>query len=445
MPKRQPTRREFLSKAAALSAAGAAASCATGSSASPELTPTVGGQASAGTVPAGSVPTVSPAQVATPAAPGRVIGSNDRIRCGFVGVGSRGSSILQSTLSLDGVDVVAICDTYDVWRDRAVGWCKAKQPEVGSYSRFEEMLDKEELDAVVTATPDHIHAPVIFAALDKGLDVYTEKPMTLMWPDAIAVRDRVAETGAVLQVGTQLRSMPMYHKARDVFQSGELGKLVLVQVNRHHAASRLDRARTPGEANEKNIHWKRFLRDTPRFAYDPLRYFHWRQFVDYSNGYFGDLMLHHLDLCHFITGASMPERIKGVGGIYHFDDGRTCPDTVSALVEYGPSFHFNYTTTAANEHYGLVERYLCTQGTIEVRSMSEMSIFRNEIEEVVPSDGILNEPHLQNFFDCMRTREKPIAPVEAGMAGAVCTRMAFESMQGGTAATWDPDDETVRF
>jgi predicted dehydrogenase len=378
-----------------------------------------------------------------PAAGKRVTGGKEVIRCGFIGVGSRGSSILQSTLGLEGVAVVAVTDTYDVWRDRALGWCKAKRPEVGSYVHFEDMFDKEKLDAVVIATPDHIHEPAILYALDQGYDMYTEKPMTLTWEGAKRVRDRVAEKGAVLQVGTQLRSMPMYQKAREIVQSGALGPLALVQVNRHSSEERLDLSRVPGEATEKTVHWKPFLRDSLPCPYDPLRYFWWRQFVEYSNGYFGDLMLHHLDICHFVTGCAMPRRVKAVGGVYVLKDGRTCPDTVSALLEYGEGFHFNYTTTAANEHYGLVERYLFENGAIEVRGMNEMSIFRKDIEEKVPSEGILNEPHLQNFFDCVRTRQKPIAPVEAGLMGAACARMAFESMGSGSAAAWDPVTESV--
>lgn len=377
------------------------------------------------------------------AAPKPRIQGKNNIRCGFIGVGNRGSSILQSTLSFEDVAVVAVADTYDVWRDRAAGWCKAKRAEVNSYVLFEDMVEKEKLDAVVIAAPDHIHESAILYALDHGCDVYTEKPMTLSWESAARIRDRVAEKNAVLQVGTQLRSMPMYQKAREVIQSGTLGPLVLAQVNRHSKEERLDPSRVPGEANENNVHWKPFLRDTKPHAYDPVRYFWWRQFTEYSNGYFGDLMLHHLDMCHFVTGCGMPLRVKGAGGIYYLKDGRTCPDTVSALLEYGEGFQFNYTTTAVNDHYGLTERYLCADGTIEIRGMTEMSIFRKDIEEKVPSEGILNEPHLRNFFDCMRSREKPIAPVEAGLMGAACARMAFASMENGTAAVWDASTESA--
>ncbi len=372
----------------------------------------------------------------------RAVGANDRIRCAFVGIGSRGGSILQSALAIDGVEMVAVADTYDANRASSAALCKKKYADVKSYVRFEELLEQEKLDAVITATPDHVHAPVIFAALDRGLDVYTEKPMTLTCEVAKGIRDRVRATGAVLQVGTQLRSMGMYHKVREVAQSGELGKLLQVQVNRDGGGTRLDPALAPKGANEQNTHWPLFLRDTKPYAYDPLRYFYWRQFKEYSNGYFGDLMLHHLDMCHFVTGCGMPKCVKAAGGIFLYNDGRTCPDTINALIEYPEGFLFNYATTAGNGHYGLVERYLFAKGTIEIRNMGEASIFRaDSTEEKIPSKGILNGPHLDDFFACMRSRKKTIAPVEAGMMGACCADMAVKSMNSGEAVRWDAERE----
>ena len=377
------------------------------------------------------------AAAATPKRARRTLGPNDRIRCGFIGIGSRGGSILGSALTFADVDMVAVADTYDGNREKALAACKEKYAGATGYVRFEDLIEKEQLDAIITATPDHVHVPVILAALDAGLDVYTEKPMTLTWEAARAVCDRAKSTGAVVQVGTQLRSMDMYQRLREVVQSGELGKLLRVWVNRDGKAKPLDRADTPADATEENTHWPLFLCGTKRYAYDPLRYFHWRQFVEYSNGYFGDLMLHHLDICHFVTGCGMPSAVKAVGGIYTFKDGRTCADTVSALLEYPEKFQFNYSTTVGNGHFGLFERYLFTDGTVEVRDMGQMSIYRGDQEEKVGSKGILNEPHLQNFFDAMRSRSATIAPVEAGLMAATCADMAVMSMNSGRAARWD--------
>ena len=352
------------------------------------------------------------------------------LRLGFIGVGNRGSSLLRDTLEMKGIQVVSITDTYDVWRARAVVWCKEHYPDVTDYIKFERMISGEELDAVVIATPDHIHAPAILEAIEAGLDVYVEKPMTLTEAESQAVVEAAKEKGTVLQVGTQLRSQPTYQKVREVVQSGDLGKLTLVQVNRHYKGRNLAKATPPEEANENNVHWKTFLRHTQRYKYDPVRYFKWRKFRDYSNGYFGDLMLQHLDMCHFVTGATTPTRISASGGIYLFDDGRTCPDTISALIEYPGQFQFNFACTSTNGHYGLVERYLFSGGTIEVKGMTDITIIRGDIKEEIKGEGINNTLHLQNFFDAIHSRGTTIAPVEAGALASTITHRAMISTMG---------------
>ncbi|MCL4217260.1 MAG: Gfo/Idh/MocA family oxidoreductase [Candidatus Hydrogenedentes bacterium] len=419
MNKQGQSRRQFLKTASAFTVGGVMAGCATT------------GQQTA-TVPKIAVP------------PRRTIGPGDPIRCGYIGVGGRGSSILQSNLAMAGVEVVAVCDAYDVWRERALGWCREHYPEVTGYIRFEDMLATENLDCVVIATPDHIHGPAILAALEAGKDVYCEKPMTLTWEEARAVRDTAQATGAVFQVGTQLRSMPMYQQVRDIVQSGGIGTLAEVQNNRHGWGGMSDYNVAPVEANEATCHWDVFLRDTPRYDFDARRFFQWRQFKEYSNGVSGDLMLHHLDLCHFITGCGMPTTVMSVGNIAAFHDGRTVPDTMSALIAYPEGFHLNHTTTLVNGEYGLVERYLGSEGTIEIRDMSEMRIIKDGEEEVINAGGIPNEPHLEDYFNAIRSRGQTIAPVEAGFMGAVVCHMAVLSQLSGQSMQWDPDSQSVK-
>ncbi|MCP4645766.1 MAG: Gfo/Idh/MocA family oxidoreductase, partial [bacterium] len=299
--------------------------------------------------------------------------SGDRLRCGFIGIGNRGSELLDAALAQKKVDIVAVADTYNRNRDKAADRCRKKYKKASAYTRFEDLLDREKIHAVVVATPDHIHAPAILAAMDAGLDVYTEKPMTLTWREAKVVRDRARASRAVIQVGTQLRSTDIYRKAREVVQAGEIGKLVCVRVNRSYASSGLNGFKAPADASPETVHWDLFLRHTKKYPYDPVRYFRWRQFVEYSNGYIGDLMLHHMDVCHFITGCGMPRRVMSTGGKFFMEDVRTTPDTISTIIEYPEKFVFNYTTTVANAHYGQVERYIGTEGVVEIRNMKEMS------------------------------------------------------------------------
>jgi predicted dehydrogenase len=419
------SRRAFLAGATALGAAGVAMSC-------------VRGRAEAAGIEEGGVQASN-----TPVPARRNLADGAPIRCAFIGVGNRGSALLRATLDLDeAIDVTAVCDTYGVWRDRALNWCREQYAEAQSYTHFAAMLEAEALDAVVIATPDHVHPSAAMAALDRGLDVYCEKPIALSAKDAKQLAWRATATGAVFQVGTQLRSQPMYQRAREVVQGGQIGDLVLVQVHRHMATDRLTPDDIPNEANESNVDWDAFAAPARSHKRDLMRYFNWRYFRDYSNGYFGDLMLHHLDLCLFLTGAGMPAQVMALGGIYNTEDGRTTPDTVSALVDYGAAgFHFNYTTTDSNGEFGLVERYLGTGGALEIRDMERLTIIRGEAREEVENGGLDNAAHLRGFFRAMRTREETIAPVQAGYHAAAIAHMAMLSADQRAAVAWDAEKE----
>ncbi len=359
-------------------------------------------------------------------------------------MGGRGSSLLQETLRRDDVLVVAVCDAYDVWRDRAVNWCKERYPAVGGYHLYPEMLAAENLDALIIATPDHIHADAAMAGLDYALDVYVEKPMTLTVEAAEALRKRAADTDGIVQVGTQLRSTDIYQRAQELYQSGTIGTLAEVQVNRHVGDGLATYNAPPAEANASNVHWDEFLHGTKNYRFDPRRFFQWRLFEEYSNGITGDLMMHHLDACHFITGCGFPDRAMSIGGIYHYDDGRTVPDTVSTLFAYPEGFQFNYTTTLVNGHYGIVERYLGSDGVLEFTGMGVLKVIKRDFENVFESEGLDTRAHLGNFFDCVRSRQAPVASIEAGFQGSASGHMAVLSERSGETIHWDQKHNALK-
>lgn len=416
----KPTRRDFLAQAAT---AGALTGC---------------------TTTAGSRSTATQLAAAETMPTRRTLGVNDKVRCAIIGAGGRGSALLQETLRRDDVLVVAVCDAYDVWRDRAVNWCKEHYPAVGGYHSYGDMLASENLDALIIATPDHIHAAAAIAALNHGLDVYVEKPMTLTAQEATALRQRAVETGGVVQVGTQLRSTDIYQRAQELYQSGTIGTLVEVQANRHVGDGMATYNSPPAEANANNVHWDEFLHGTKNYRFDSRRFFQWRFFQEYSNGVTGDLMMHHLDAFHFITGCGIPERAMSIGGIYHYDDGRTVPDTVSTVFAYPEGFQFNYTTTLVNGHYGIVERYLGSDGVLEFTGMGVLKVIKRDFENVFESEGLDTRSHIANFFECVRSRETPIAPIDAGYQGAVSCHMAVQSERTGETVHWDRKKESIK-
>mgnify|MGYP006289293683 CR=1 FL=1 len=365
------------------------------------------------------------------------------LRCGVIGVGKRGGAILQTLLELESVEVVAVSDTYDVWRSRALAWCKQKNGDAAEYVEYERMLKKEDLDAVFIATPEHILAPAANEALDEGCAVYIERPMALTWEAAKALRDKARDKKAVVQMGTQCRNTDLHMRAREILASGDLGTLAMVQVNHYEAGQPLDREGLPKEATEESVHWSLFLADTKEYPFDPLRYFHWSHFEEYSGGLNGGTLADHLDACHFLANASMPTRVMSAGSLAKFIDGRTCPDTVNTVVEYAGGLQFTYTATLTNGRFGIDERYICTKGVLHIRNMQEMTIYREDIEENLKSNGPNTKAHIEDFLAAVRSEGAPRATIDEGFHTAAACHMAVLSDQSGKAVTWNAQEETV--
>ncbi|MFO7975802.1 MAG: Gfo/Idh/MocA family oxidoreductase [Candidatus Hydrogenedentota bacterium] len=365
------------------------------------------------------------------------------LRCAVIGVGKRGGALLQTLLELEGVNVVAVADTYDVWRNRALAWCKQKNGDATDYIEYERLLKKENLDAVFIATPPHILASAANEALDEDCAVYIERPMALTWEAAKAIRDKARDKKAVVQVGTQCRSTDLYVRAREILSSGDLGSLGMVQVNHYEAGQPLDRADLPKEATEESVHWPLFLDGTKEYPFDPLRYFHWPHFEEYSGGLNGGTLADYLDACHFLSNAAMPARVMSVGSLTKFRDGRTCPDTVNTIVEYADGLQFTYTATLTNGLFGVEERYICTQGALHIRNMQQMIIYREDIEENLKSQGPNTKAHIDNFLEAVRSNGKPRAPIKEGFHTAVACHMAVLSDTHDKAVTWNVENKHV--
>jgi len=365
------------------------------------------------------------------------------LRCAVIGVGKRGGALLQTLLELDAVKVVAVADTYDVWRNRALAWCKQKNADARDYVEYERLLKKEKPEVVFIATPSHILASAAIEALDENCAVYIERPMALTWESAKAIRDKAREKKAIVQVGTQCRSTDLYMRAHEILVSGDLGSLAMVQVNHYEAGQALDRESLPKEATEESVHWPLFLDGTKKYPFDPLRYFHWPYFEEYSGGLNGGTLADYLDACHFLSNAPMPVRVMSAGSLAKFRDGRTCPDTVNTTMEYPGGLQFTYTATCTNGRFGMEERYICTKGALHIRNMQEMTIYREDIEENLKSNGPNTKAHIEDFLAAVRSGGTPRATIDDGFHTAVACHMAVLSDTNGKSVRWDTQEEKV--
>ncbi|MDH5399373.1 MAG: Gfo/Idh/MocA family oxidoreductase, partial [Cyclobacteriaceae bacterium] len=274
--------------------------------------------------------------------------ANDKIRLGVVGAGIISHFNIDSALAVNGVELVAACDLYD-------GRLKQVKEKYGQHifttRDYKELISRNDVDAVLVATSDHWHDHITIAALDAGKAVYCEKPMVHKIEEGAAMIRAEKKNGGVLQIGSNPTSGITLQKVKELYESGAIGQLVLVDaVNDRHSALGAWQYSIPRDASTTNIDWDRFIGDAPKVAFDPVRFFRWRNYQDYGTGIAGDLYVHLYSALHFVTGSTGPERIYASGGLRYWKDGRDVPDVMVSIADYPatdrhPAFQF---TTRVN-------------------------------------------------------------------------------------------------
>ena len=401
---------------------------------------------------------------------GRALGANDRIRVGVIGIGGRGTFHLQAALrrarDKGDVEVAALCDVYQARLTRAA----SRAPGAKTYVHHQELLQDAGLDAVMIATPDHWHAPITLAALDKGLDVYCEKPMTHTLEEARIVRDRVRQKNRVMQVGVQALSWDRWHKIREVVQAGTLGKVVAAQgtYSRNDQAGDWNWTIDPGAGPDGKgplyIDWTQWLGSAPKRPFDADRFFRFRKYWDYSGGIATDLHYHIAAPFQLALENEHPTRIAGMGGLWVYHDGREVPDTFLTAADYPGKYSLTIQSSQVNE-IGPTMMIRGTQATMHLgdewegpqgRSVGTARIvpetpFRREFrakwaKDEIVLEGVGNEgdqKHVDNFFDCVRSREKPNCDADMGYKVMTAIDLSVRSYRQAKVFLFDPKAERI--
>ena len=405
---------------------------------------------------------------AFPFSPSRILGANERLQVGFLGVGIRGSQLLKPTLAAmsDKVRVVAVCDGYAGYLRRAVeAVANSCGDEPAAYGQFRRMLDDKNVEAVVIATPEHRHVEHVLMALVAGKDVYVEKPLSHTIEEGPLMIAAQRKSGRIVQVGTQRRSSLIYQKARDMVRAGTLGKVAQVRAFWHrNTITPQWRYEIPADASLQTADWEAFLGPAPKRPWDASRYFQWRLYWDYSGGISTDLMTHQIDGVHMVMGETGPSEVYATGGIYKWNDGREVPDTFNAILTYSSGFIVDYCSFFSNQHYGYGEQYLGSEGTMEVMNNRSLAFYPEKLTEngkdVTPDRvkvratlaleakdlDFPNDPtpvHLANFYDCVKSRQTPNCPLEIGDQAAVPCHLATRSFKERRLMRWDAGSRKI--
>ncbi len=399
----------------------------------------------------------APAVVAAPAA-SRVVGANDRINVGMIGVGSKGSGHLRLLLGRSrdqrDVQIVAISDIYRKRREASLS--QAGLATDAAFVEYRELLERPDIDAVWICTPDHWHATMALDAIEAGKDVYLEKPMTYSIGEARRISAAAARTGRVVQVGSQHLSDKRYHEARKVIQKGWIGPVLWAQnsYSRNSLYGEWNYTIDP-EGTPDNIDWGRFLGTAPVRPFSAERFFRWRKYWDYSGGIATDLFYHRLAPLVLMIGKQFPTRVSGHGGIYVHRE-REVPDTYATLVEYKGHFvnlSASMASSAGNQGlptmvYGHEGAISFLPGAIEVKPEYQFARkFReatgHDVLRIEVNQDNISADHVSDFLDCMRTRQQPVFDPHFGYQVMVAIRLGVDSYRNGRMIAFDPDSERV--
>jgi predicted dehydrogenase len=375
----------------------------------------------------------------------RAAGANDRIRVCVIGCGSRGllGEVLQFSEESN-VAVTALCDTWKQQRETAsakVRQTGAAEPQL--FAHYQEALASPEVDAVLISTPDHQHCTQLVAAIKARKDVYVEKPLAMDMRELISAVDAVKRSDRIVQCGTQVRSWAPSVAGRAFVASGGLGKLFKIEQSRNSVHPYWD-SNAARKVAESDVDWKAFLMNRKYRPWDADQYAGWMGYREFSRGPHTQFMAHFVDLLHFVTGASYPERVVAMGGTFRWKDARTAPDSIEVVLEYKEGFLARYNSsfgTASNSFL----KFFGTRGAMDATRWSNPWLISGEgipdSDRIAAGATIPEMPsthHMKNWFDCMRSRRQPAAPIETGYGHSVACIMADESFLRGRRMVHDP-------
>jgi predicted dehydrogenase len=259
-------------------------------------------------------------------------GSNDKVNIAVIGVGIMGFNNLATSVQIPGVKLVAVCDLYTGRLERAK---EIYGKDIFTTKNYQDILDRKDVDAVLICTSDNWHDRISIDAMNKGKHVYCEKPMVHKLEQGAEVIATQKRTGKVFQVGSQGVSSIVTDKARELFEQKLIGDLVLVETwNDRQGGNGAWQYSIPTDANAGTVDWERFQGSAPKVAYDPVRFFRWRNYQDYGTGIAGDLFVHLFSSLHTVTSSKGPTKIYGTGGLRYWKDGRDVPDIITSIHDY---------------------------------------------------------------------------------------------------------------
>lgn len=373
--------------------------------------------------------------------------ANETISVACIGTGGRCRKLMEPLNKIDGVRITAVCDVWDVHREMGR---QLADPKAIVSKNFRELLERKDIDAVLIGAPDHWHVPMTIAACQAGKDVYVEKPLTHDAREGRAVIEAVNKSGRIVQVGNQQRSMPHFQKAVEIVNGGSLGEIHKVHLtwNRNQPRHKLNKL----EISPQSVDWQQFVGNAREQPFDPYRFRNWRWFWDFGGGILTDLMVHFIDVAHWYLKLDHPDSGVTIGDNYQTAGLWETPDTIQTLLEYPQQqVEIYFEGTFMNARNGAMLEFMGKNATLYLdRGRYEVIPERNSkapASELILGSGprgadFYDQPdgellHLSNWIQCVRSRQTPNSPVEAGVAAVTGAHLGNRAFRSEKRARWE--------
>lgn len=363
------------------------------------------------------------------------------VRGAVIGAGGRGRYLTGEFKEI-GVQMAAVCDVYEPNLQSGLAVASSG---AAAYSDYKKLLEDKSLQVVIVATPDHWHAQMVIDAVHAGKDVYVEKPLAHTIADGDRIIAAVRQTKRIVQVGMQRRSSELFQDAYRQMKAGDLGEIRLINSwwYNHQTSIR-------NEPLKGKLDWKQWLGNAPARPVDAQRFFNWYYFWDYSGGLMVGQAAHMLDVFHWFMGSQYPTAVTTAGGQANLP-GVEVPETTTICLEYPENYFAVFTVGYKAMRYAPVNDQLAQfhgskarfdlgrEGYSLIREDPKALELKPTLEKRLPgSFGPATRAHIRNFLECVKTRQEPNAPVEAGQATNIALCMAMESLRKGRRVRFNP-------
>ncbi len=381
---------------------------------------------------------------------GNVKGANDRPVGAYIGTGRMGLGNIRYSARAGDIEQKYVCDVYEPNLQKAIDQTDGKAKPIRD---FREILADSSVDFVCISTPDHWHAYQMVEACKAGKDVYVEKPISVTIEEGRQMVQAARNYERVVQAGTMQRSGLHFQQAVNIVRSGLLGKITFCRTWNYGNQTGI--GHPADAAPPDNLDWDMWLGPAPkrpfnenRFGVDPKHFSHFRWFWDYAGGMMTDWGVHLLDIVQWVFDEEMPKSITALGGKYFIPDNRETPDTLQVTYEYPSGFLAVYENRIGNSHTHAVGHNISFHGRRGTLYLSRRGYHiipedpeDNELSEVqVRAFNQSNIAHWKNFFECMRTRERPISDIEKCNRTTATCLLGNVALRSGMRLDWDFGD-----